>query len=130
MHTLKQLTGKIAGKYLPNAVRNHSFFMNDIPEDLPVEHNQEWVSSIINGLLNAVVLHAKDTCIRMNARKFGHVVVLEIQESGCISTYAMACGLQDVQTQAEKIGGCLTISINREKTTTISFSFPNLPIAA
>jgi hypothetical protein len=42
----------------------------------------------------------------------------------------MACGLQDVQVLAEKIGGCLTISINKEKATTIAFSFPNLPIAA
>lgn len=130
MNTLKQLTSRVASTYLPVAVRNQSFFMNDIPGDLVVEHNNEWVSSIINGLLNAVVLHAKDTCIRLTARKYGHVVVLEIKESGCISSYAMACGLQDVQTLAEKIGGCLTISINKEKTTTIAFSFPNLPIAA
>jgi glucose-6-phosphate-specific signal transduction histidine kinase len=97
---------------------------------MPVEHNKEWVASIISGLLGAVVMHAKDTCIRLTARKYGHVVVLEIRESGCISTYAMACNLQDVQTLAEKIGGCLTISINKEKTTTIAFSFPNLPVAA
>ena len=130
MDTLKQLTSRLAGSYLPIAVRNHSFFMNDIPDDMSVEHNREWVSSIISGLLSAVVHHAKETCIRMTARKYGHVMVLEIKESGCISTYAMACGLQDVQSLAEKIGGCLTISINKEKTTTIAFSFPNLPIAA
>jgi glucose-6-phosphate-specific signal transduction histidine kinase len=130
MDTLKQMTGRLASTFLPVAVRNHSFFMNDIPEDLPVEHNKEWVSSIISGLLGAVVMHAKETCIRLTARKYGHVVVLEIKESGCISTYAMACGLQDVQSLAEKIGGCLTININKEKTTTIAFSFPNLPIAA
>lgn len=130
MDTLKQMTSRVAGTYLPVAVRNCSFFMNDIPDHMPVEHNREWVSSIISGLLSAVVTHARDTCIRLTARKYGHVIVLEIQESGCISTYAMACGLQDVQSLAEKIGGCLTISINREKTTTISFSFPNLPLAA
>lgn len=130
MDTLKQLTGRLAGTYLPVAVRNQSFFMNDIPADLPVEHNKEWVASIINGMLDAVVQHAKDTCIRLTARKYGHVIVMEIRESGCISTYAMACNLQDVQTLAQKIGGCLTISINKEKTTTIAFSFPNLPIAA
>lgn len=130
MDTLKQLTSRVAGSYLPVAVRNHSFFMNDIPEHMPVEHNREWISSIISGLLSAVVTHARDTCIRLTARKYGHVIVMEIQESGCISTYAMACGLQDVQSLAEKIGGCLTINVNREKSTTISFSFPNLPLAA
>jgi hypothetical protein len=130
MDTLKQLTTRLASNFLPIAVRNESFFMNDIPDAMVVEHNQEWISSIISGLLSAVVLHAKGTCIRMTARKYGHVIVMEIRESGCISTYAMACGLQDVQTLAEKIGGCLTININKEKTTTIAFSFPNLPIAA
>jgi hypothetical protein len=130
MDTLKQLTTRLAGNFLPIAVRNESFFMNDIPETMVVEHNSEWISSIISGLLSAVVLHAKGTCIRLTARKYGHVIVMEIRESGCISTYAMACGLQDVQTLAEKIGGCLTININKEKTTTIAFSFPNLPIAA
>lgn len=130
MDSLKQLTSRLAGSYLPVAVRNHSFFMNDIPEEMAVEHNREWVSSIISGLLSAVVQHAKDTCIRLTARKYGHVMVLEIKESGCISSYAMACNLQDVQNLAEKIGGCLTISINKEKSTTIAFSFPNLPIAA
>lgn len=130
MDSLKQLTTRLAGNYLPVAVRNQSFFMNDIPESLKVEHNQEWISSIISGLLSTVVMHAKGTCIRLTAKKYGHVMVFEIKESGCISTYAMACGLQDVQTLAEKIGGCLTISLNKEKTTTIAFSFPNLPIAA
>src|SRR5687768_16328125 len=117
MDTLKQLTSRLAGTFLPVAVRNQSFFMNDIPEHMPVEHNKEWVSSIISGLLGAVVVHARDTCIRLSARKYGHVIVFEIQESGCISSYAMACRLQDVQVLAETIGGCLTISINKEKTT-------------
>lgn len=130
MDNLKQLTTRVADSYLPVAVRNNSFFMNDIPDNMLLEHNQEWISSIISGLLSAVVMHAKETCIRFTARKYGHVVVLEIRESGCISTYAMACGLQDVQSLAEKIGGCLTISVNKEKTTTIAFSFPNLPVAA
>lgn len=78
----------------------------------------------------AVVRHAKDTCIRLSAKKFGHVIVFEIEESGCISSYAMACGLQDVQSLAAKIGGSLSISIQKPQNTTIAFSFPNLPVAA
>jgi glucose-6-phosphate-specific signal transduction histidine kinase len=130
MDTLSQLVGRIAGDYLPMAVRNKSFFVNEVPVDMPVDHNREWIASVISGLLSAVVMHAKDTCIRLSARKYGHVMVLEIQESGCISSYAMACGLQDVQSLAEKIGGSLSISIQKPASTRIAFSFPNLPIAA
>jgi glucose-6-phosphate-specific signal transduction histidine kinase len=130
MDTLNQLTSRLANKFLPLAVNNNSFFVNDIIDDIPVEHNREWVSSVISGLLAAVVSHAKDACIRLSARKYGHVIVFEVQESGCISSYAMACGLQDVQSLAAKIGGTLSISIQKPSNTTVAFSFPNLPIAA
>lgn len=130
MDTLNKLTGKIANSFLPVAVRNRSFIVNDIPEDLAIGHNQEWVASVISGMLDAVVRHAKDTCIRLTARKYGYLNVLEMRESGCISTYAMACGLQEVQSIVQKIGGSLNISIEKQKNTTVSFSFPNLPAVA
>lgn len=130
MDTLSQLVGRLTGDYLPVAVQNRSFFVNEVPTDMMVDHNRDWIASVISGLLSAVVMHAKDTCIRLSARKYGHVMVLEIQESGCISSYALACGLQDVQNLAAKIGGTLSISIQKSSSTKIAFSFPNLPIAA
>lgn len=130
MESLTQLVGRIAGDYLKIAVKNRSFFVNEVPGDMEVDHNKEWIASVISGLLSTVVMHARDTCIRLSARKYGHVVVLEVQDSGCISTYAMACGLQDVQTLAEKIGGSLSISVHKTTITRVAFSFPNLPIAA
>ena len=130
MNNLKQLAGKITGNFLPLAVRNNNFFINDIPADLPLEHNIEWVSSVISGLVSTVVNHAKDTCIRLSAKKYGYVMVLEVHESGSQNTYAMACALQQVQHLAQKIGGCLSISMRKHESTTIAFSFPNLPIAA
>ena len=130
METLSQLVSRISGDYLPKAVRNRSFFINEVPSDLAVDHNREWIASVVSGMLSTVVMHARDTCIRLSGRKYGQVIVLEVQESGCISTYAMACGLQDVQTMAEKIGGSLNISVHKSAVTRIAFSFPNLPIAA
>jgi glucose-6-phosphate-specific signal transduction histidine kinase len=130
MNNLKELTSNLAEKFLPLAVNNNSFFINDVDKNIVIDYNQEWVSSVISGLMVAVVRHAKDTCIRLSAKKFGHVIVFEIEESGCISSYAMACGLQDVQSLAAKIGGSLSISIQKPQNTTIAFSFPNLPVAA
>lgn len=130
METLSQLVGRITGDYLPMAVKNRSFFVNEVPVDLVIDHNRDWIASVVRGMLSAVVMHARDTCIRLSGRKYGQVMVLEVQESGCISTYAMACGLQDVQTMAEKIGGSLNISVHKDTVTRISFSFPQLPVAA
>ena len=130
MNTLKKLTGGLISSFLPLATRNRSFFVNNIPDQLVIEYNREWISTVISGLLKAVVNHARETCIQLSARKQGETIVLEIQESGCISTYAMACGLQDVQSMATKLGGTLSISIRKSTSTMIAFSFPSLPMAA
>lgn len=130
MENLHQLTGRLVNNFLPVAVNNHSFFVNDIPADLPVTSNREWIASVISSLLSTVVNHVKDTCIRLSAKKYGHVIVLEIQESGCVNTYDMATGLQQVYSLAGKIGGNISIGIRRPEVTTITFSYPNLPLAA
>lgn len=128
MYKLKQLADSLASKLLPLAIRNQSFFVNEISKDISIDSNNESLTSVMSGLLAAVVRHAKDTCIRLTAKTNGGIVVFEIKESGCISSYAMACGLQDVQSMAEKIGGNLSISIGKTGSTTIAFSFPNMPV--
>jgi hypothetical protein len=130
MENLHQLTGRLANNFLPVAVSNHSFFINDIPADLSVAHNREWVASVVGSLLCTVVHNVKDTCIRLSAKKYGHVIILEIQESGSTNTFTMASELQQVYSLAERIGGNLSIGLRRPEITTITFSFPNLPLAA
>lgn len=129
METLKVLAGKLIQSFTNDAGKNQSFFINDIPSHVVVDHNHAWVSSVISGLLDTIVHHCRETCIRLTARQYGYVVVLEVRESGSINSYAMACALQSSNSMAERIGGCLSISVH-EPTTTVAFSFPNLPIAA
>lgn len=130
MVTLHDLVGKIANSYLPVVVESKSFFVNDIPGSLLVENNEEGVERVVKGMLDAIVRHTRNTCIRLTAKKYGYVNVLEVQESGCISTYAVACGLQETQVLAQKIGGTLNISVEKKQSTIISFSFPDLPAIA
>lgn len=130
MKNLNQIVARLLNTHLSLAVRNHSFFVNDVPSDLPVDHNREWIASVISGLLVTVTGHAKNTCIRLSARRHGHIIVLTIQESGNTNSYAMAGELKQAYSLAEKIGGCLSISVPVMDNTTISFSFPNLPSIA
>ncbi len=44
MENLNQLVARLTGTYLQVAVHNRSFFVNDIPSDLPVENNSQWIS--------------------------------------------------------------------------------------
>jgi len=130
MKNLNQIVNRLLSTHLSLAERNHSFFINDIPQDLPINHNREWIASVISGLLSTVTGHAKNTCIRLSARKHDQIIVLTILESGNTNSYAMASELKQAYSLAEKIGGCLSISVPVMDNTTISFSFPNLPAVA
>lgn len=124
MENLNQLVTRLTGNYLQLATDNRSFFVNDIPENLPVESNSQWIASVISRILSIVARNVKNTCIRLSAKKHGHVTVLEIQESGAVNTYALASDLQTVNLLAEQIGGHLDITLPKAEVITISFSFP------
>ncbi|MCR6718810.1 MAG: hypothetical protein NVV59_00655 [Chitinophagaceae bacterium] len=128
MESLQNLVGRLTQGYLSEAAKYKNIFVNEVPSDLGIEYNHSWVCSIINGLFNTIVQHSRETCIRISARRYGYVMVLEVKESGSVNGYAMACGLQEINSLAEKIGGCLSISV-QQPTTTVAFSFPNLPLA-
>ena len=69
MENLKHLVRRLTGNYLQAAVGNHSFFVNDISEDMPVDNNSERIVSVINRLLAIAARQLKNTCIRLTARK-------------------------------------------------------------
>lgn len=128
MENLKHLVRRLTGNYLQAAVSNHSFFVNDIAEDMPVDNNSERIVSVINRLLSIAAGQLKNTCIRLTARKHGDHTILEIQESGAINSYALANDLQHVCLLANQLGGSLSISIPKAKITTVSFSFPGMAL--
>ena len=126
MENLNHLVRRLTSNYLQVAVSNQSFFVNDIADDLPVENNSERIASVINRLISIAARQLKNTCIRLSARKNGHLTVFEIQESGTINSYALASDLQNVCLLADQLGGSLSISIPKAKIMTVSFSFPGL----
>lgn len=130
MENLKQLIDRLTGVFLPAAIRNQSFFVNDVPNDLPIDNNPQWVASVVSRMLSTVVNHVKNTSIRLTAKKHGHQVILEVQESGSVNGFAMARELQQVNSLAERIGGQLNISLPKDNTTAIAFIFSNMPSLA
>jgi hypothetical protein len=125
MENLNDLVNRLTGNYLSLAVSNNSFFVNDIPANVPVENNSQRITSVISRMLSIVTEHVKNTCIHLSARKNGDLTLLEIKESGTVNGYALASDLQVVNLLAEQIGGSLSISIPKPEVTTITFSFPS-----
>lgn len=130
MDPLHQLLDRVSACFLPAARQNENFFINEVPRELYIDHNHEWVSSIISGMIAAANEMTKRTCIRFSAKKYGPVIVLELREAGKSQFAADDEQIGQIQALAEKIGGCLYVGAREEEKILMSFSFPNLPLAA
>jgi hypothetical protein len=127
---LKTLVDELVKNSLPVAVRNQSLIVNNIPDRFMVSVDQNIVSKVVNGLLQAVINNARNSCIYVSAKMiYDNMVEVFVKDNNSYHTYAIACGLQEVAPVAEKMGGRLHIMNQRQKITTISFTFPVEPAA-
>lgn len=125
------MVSRISATSLPTATRKNSFIINDVPADLQAMTDEHMLATIVGSLLNTVITHTENCCIRISAKLYGRVVLLQLKESHSGNGSAFAANLRQVQQLAEKIGGSVSVSNERHETTTIVFSFVNnLPQAA
>lgn len=128
--TLQQLAARLVQSFLPVATRNKNHFINDIPDDLFIGADPELVASILSGLLGTVTKNAHESCIRISARVYGNVVLVHVKDYNNLNYLPSENGLQQLQPLAEKIGGSVGVTSQRQNVTTFAFSFPNMPMAA
>ena len=122
---LKTLVDQLVDSSLVVAEKNGSQIVNEVPENLRINSNENAITFVINGLLHAMVSNTEDGCIRISAKEiYEGMIEISVKDNNCCHTYAVACDLQEMVPQAEKIGGSLNISNQRQSITTISFRFP------
>jgi glucose-6-phosphate-specific signal transduction histidine kinase len=122
---LYSLVNRISESLAPTARRNKSHIINNVSEEICIEANEDKVASVLSRLLNIVILHSENSCVRISAKNFRNVVLLHIKDDGCLSYDSISNSLTHIQQQAEKIGGFVGFTSYRNKLTTIAFSFTN-----
>lgn len=128
---LHLMVNRISASSLPSATRKNSFIINDVPADLQTSTDENMLATIFGSLLNTVITHTENCCIRISAKVYGKVVLLHLKETHRLNSPAFAGNIRQLQQLAEKIGGTVSVSNNRNEATTIVFSFiNNLPLAA
>ena len=128
--TLSEVANNLTDGFLPLARNNKSVIVNDIPEDLFIDTDIELVASIFAGLLAAVVKNAKESYIRLSAKLYGNVILLHIKDHNNFNYSPVENKVQQLLPLAEKIGGSVSVTSQRNNVATFAFSFPNLPLAA
>jgi hypothetical protein len=126
---LHGMVSRVSASSLSSATRKNSFIINDIPADLKAHTDENMLATVFGSLLNTVITHTENCCIRISAKLYGRVVLLQLKETNRLNTHALA-NLRQVQQLAQKIGGTVSISNNCTEASTIVFSFVNNPFLA
>jgi hypothetical protein len=128
---LRLMVTRISASSLPSATRKNSFIINDVPADLQANTDEQMLATIFGSLLNTIITHTENCCIRISAIVCGKIVLLHLKETQRLNTAEFAGNLRQLQVLAEKIGGTVSISHSQNEATTVGFSFMNnFPLAA
>jgi hypothetical protein len=127
---LHHLVDKLVISLLPGATVSGSFIINDICRQLRVNTDPQVLASVLGSVLYHSILFSGDDCLRISAKSFGLVTLVHIRNSHSENEKLIAESLSQIRPLAEKLGGCIQISNNRTKGTTIVFTFLNPAIAA
>lgn len=128
--TLQELVGNLMTGFLAVADRNNNCFVNDIPDDVFIDSDREMIATVLGGMLSAVVRNAKDSCIRFSAKVYGNVILVHVKDYNSVNYCPVEKNLQQLQPLAERLGGSVGVTSQRQNVTTFAFSFPNMPLAA
>lgn len=124
-NSLHNIVNIIAGSLEQTISRNKSFIVNDVPEGLLINTDEDLLASILSNLVNEVITHTDNGCIRITAKIYHNLILLHIKNDGSLNFDSVSQKLSRIQKQAEKMGGFVGFTSYRNKLTTIAFSFIN-----
>ena len=128
--SLQQLVSNLVNSSLPAAKHNNTHLVNEVENGVALGTRIHNAIPIINNLLTAVVANSRNGEIHISAERFRDVVTVEIQERNNYNGYALAYSIGSIEPDAALVGGHISIKGSQQKITTISFCFPDNPIAA
>ena len=121
--SLKQLIKQLLVSYQPVAVKKHSFFVNDISDELSVHTDKDILCTLLGSLLYVTARLSRNNCIHISAAKSRGEVILYVKDATAIHNYAVLSGLQHLQLLADKLGGMVWMP-QGNKPADILCSFP------
>ncbi|HVZ55922.1 MAG TPA: hypothetical protein VG870_04635 [Chitinophagaceae bacterium] len=128
--TLRKLVDRVLSGYQSIIALHGCSLVNEIPDGFTVMADRNLLSALLEELVEVVVRCSRNTIIRITAKAYHDVILLHVKESDTENSYALLAGLQRIQPLAEQLGGFLDLTSARLRSSTIAFSFPNLPSAA
>lgn len=124
-NSLTSLINTLSGRFELPAIPNRSLVINDIPDNISIDADEELLSAVLSGILTKVIRNTENGSIRITAKKYNNVVLLHIKNDGVLHYDSIVHSLPVLQAQAEKLGGFIGFTSFRNRISTIAFSFTN-----
>ncbi|HKO79512.1 MAG TPA: hypothetical protein VJU78_03915 [Chitinophagaceae bacterium] len=120
---LNDVVDCLINSLMPKAYSNKSFFVNDIPDHFQLEKELPVITSVLGGLLSTVISNVKDSCIRLSAKLYGNIVLVDVKNSNGFNPHALRGKFQQLQALAEKNKGTITFATHQQSITSVTFGF-------
>ena len=128
--SLHDLVDTLANSLHPVVRQSKSLIINDVPENIMADRNENLLAAVLGGLMKEVITHTESSCICITAKSYNNVVLLHVKNDGSLNYDSISHNLSAMQKQAEKLDGYIGFTSYRNKITTIAFSFTNIQEAA
>ena len=120
---LRDLASKLITTIQPTAARKNSLIINDISPFIMVTNNKNMLATVINTLLALIVSRNSYSCIRLTAKNFSNLVLFYVKDQNKSAKKISSSDIAGLQLLASKVGGCITISNQKESSETLALSF-------
>ena len=128
--SLQKFVNNLVISSLPAAKHFNTNLINEVKQNVAIGAMVCRAFPIISDLITTVVVNSRNGDIHISAARVKDVVILEIQERNNNNGYALAYSIGSLEPDAAMVGGHISINGPQKKVTTISFSFPDNPMAA
>lgn len=125
---LHHMVNRLAISSLPMAIRNRSFIVNDVPDELFVSTDSNVLASVLSGLIQSLIIYTTNGCVRVSANRQDDTILIQVKDNGQCDKMSVEKRIAQVRPLAEKLGGALSVTDNG--TNVIMFAFRNILKAA
>lgn len=120
--SLHKLVDSLMNSFIPLAVANKSFIVNDIEDGFELEANEQVLAYVVGNLLNNAITCSKNVCIRVEAVKDPKGLQIRFRNNGAFFYSTIAHGFSQAVEAARSLGGNINIYNQRNEGTVITLS--------
>lgn len=120
--SLHKLIDQLMNSFIPLAVMQKSFIINDVDEAFKLHADEQVLAFIVSNLLNNAIISSQSVCIRIEALKQPEGILIRVRNNGSHFYSTVAHGFSQVVAAARSMGGDINIYNQRHEGTVITLS--------